>query len=416
MKASKVIQKFKFELQWKMPFYGDIVAQLPFTEDTKIQTACTNGKCVLYNPAFLEQFNRKQQYFILLHELLHIMLLHFSRCGERDPFVWNIACDYMVNAMLQKNKQYYKEASDFVIEEPPMGTFSDTGSIVRRNVDDVYAQLIGMRKLNDERFPSKAQNAEDAKQEPKAGDLAPANILIWNKKGRIAMDLISAETEETEQQANRVRDMILAAAAKGRGDSMGFPISQPELQKTKSKLLPWRTLLRSSLTEEIGEDSAYATPERKYLHMDMLLPGHCLEEKWIDEIWVFIDCSGSISADEMNQFITQLCRILAEFHCTFNLCYWHTSVCSVYRGLRTEKDVLKNAPGETGGTDINCVYQWIADHHIRPEVLLILTDGYFGELHTPPYLPSLRRKTILVLGSNHPSEDGMPDLGKMAIL
>ena len=38
--------------------------------------------------------------FVLAHEFLHAALRHDARCGERDPIIWNVACDYVINGWL----------------------------------------------------------------------------------------------------------------------------------------------------------------------------------------------------------------------------------------------------------------------------------------------------------------------------
>ncbi len=38
--------------------------------------------------------------FVMAHELLHAALRHLSRRRGRDPFLWNVACDYVVNGWL----------------------------------------------------------------------------------------------------------------------------------------------------------------------------------------------------------------------------------------------------------------------------------------------------------------------------
>lgn len=38
--------------------------------------------------------------FVMAHEILHVVLEHQKRKGTRDGFVWNIACDYVINAWL----------------------------------------------------------------------------------------------------------------------------------------------------------------------------------------------------------------------------------------------------------------------------------------------------------------------------
>ena len=38
--------------------------------------------------------------FVMAHELLHVGLRHGARCAGRDPFLWNVACDYVINGWL----------------------------------------------------------------------------------------------------------------------------------------------------------------------------------------------------------------------------------------------------------------------------------------------------------------------------
>ncbi len=38
--------------------------------------------------------------FVLAHELLHVGLSHHTRAQGRDPFLWNVACDYVINDWL----------------------------------------------------------------------------------------------------------------------------------------------------------------------------------------------------------------------------------------------------------------------------------------------------------------------------
>ena len=40
--------------------------------------------------------------FVLAHEFLHAALCHVPRCEERDPLLWNVACDYVINDWLSE--------------------------------------------------------------------------------------------------------------------------------------------------------------------------------------------------------------------------------------------------------------------------------------------------------------------------
>jgi predicted metal-dependent peptidase len=35
--------------------------------------------------------------FVMAHEFLHVGLRHDERQQGRDPFLWNVACDYAIN-------------------------------------------------------------------------------------------------------------------------------------------------------------------------------------------------------------------------------------------------------------------------------------------------------------------------------
>lgn len=42
--------------------------------------------------------------FLIAHELLHVGLSHFTRRQGRDPYLWNVACDYVINGWLIEMK------------------------------------------------------------------------------------------------------------------------------------------------------------------------------------------------------------------------------------------------------------------------------------------------------------------------
>jgi predicted metal-dependent peptidase len=46
--------------------------------------------------------NEQETRFVVAHELLHAGLRHASRCGPRDFFLWNAACDFVINGWLME--------------------------------------------------------------------------------------------------------------------------------------------------------------------------------------------------------------------------------------------------------------------------------------------------------------------------
>lgn len=408
MNVEKEIQRFKMELLRKMPFYGDILMRLSFVEDKKIPTAATNGKTIWYNPKFLADMKPGERNFVLMHELFHVLLRHGVRNadGQRDRDIWNMACDIIINDMLVKLHNDMRRAG-IPFQKPVVGTFATVNS--GETAENLYGKI---------QADNAGKNKHTQKLNIRIGYTGNGTYEQKMHEVDLPSDLRTFELsmDEMTVQDQLLQEMLRTAAQKNRGTMGSYYIPSEVYVLVQSKKLDWRKLLKNFLSQEIGEETSYTTPERKYLHMDMILPGHSLSEETIEEVWAFVDSSGSVGRDEMAQFLTQLYRISREFKCILHIGYWDTSVTDVYRNIRREEDVLKCVPRHSGGTDINCVYQWIRENKVKPDVMLILTDGYFGRLTTPTFSRTLGKKTVLVLSSDIDITEDMRKIGKIARL
>lgn len=57
---------------------------------------------IYVNPAL--SLSGAELHFVLAHEYLHAGLQHQKRCQGRNPYLWNIACDYVINGWLIEMK------------------------------------------------------------------------------------------------------------------------------------------------------------------------------------------------------------------------------------------------------------------------------------------------------------------------
>ena len=371
----------------EQPFYGTVLAHIPLVPDEKCNTAATDGRRILYSPEYVGTLKAGELKFILLHELLHILLLHFPRRKDRDRTVWNIAADYVINTTLQELGYY-----------GPSGVlFPDsTMDWLDKNAEVYYAQLIN---TEDEAIKKMIARLKAAHGDPVYGWAVPSDLTG---------DYADLTPEEEEEIRRLVKDAVNKAVIIGGK----VPSLISELYFTSPKYLPWKKLLKEYLQESEPDDSSYCRPERKYLHMDMIVPGADPDENDLGEIWAFIDSSGSISEETTMEFLTQLRRILSSYSCVFNIAYWDTTVNCIYKNIRKKDDLLKCKPRWSGGTDVKCVYDYIENNRIQPYLMLILTDGQFDDMEAVP--KPLRKNTIMVL-----SEDCGRDMmryGKVAIL
>ncbi|MFE4512732.1 hypothetical protein ACFRMQ_00850 [Kitasatospora sp. NPDC056783] len=88
------------------PLLGAVAAGLTVVADAElarahdIAVAAVNAEAaeIYVNP--LRQYSDEEWRFILGHEILHAALRHGERRGGRDPFLFNVAADYVINGWL----------------------------------------------------------------------------------------------------------------------------------------------------------------------------------------------------------------------------------------------------------------------------------------------------------------------------
>mgnify|MGYP003333348905 FL=1 len=89
----------------KAPFFGNLATRFELVNaDDWCPTAAIDGRRFYYNTKFVSQLNTKQLEFLFGHETLHVVFDHFTRRIDRDPKIWNIANDFVVNDTLIQEK------------------------------------------------------------------------------------------------------------------------------------------------------------------------------------------------------------------------------------------------------------------------------------------------------------------------
>ncbi len=90
------------------PLLGGLAAGFHIVEDysycnqEEISIAAVNVTAgeIYINPA--AGLNDEELKFVLAHEFLHAGLMHHERCQGRDAYLWNVACDYVINGWLHE--------------------------------------------------------------------------------------------------------------------------------------------------------------------------------------------------------------------------------------------------------------------------------------------------------------------------
>ena len=85
------------------PFVAAVMSKIKreVVVDPRIPTAATNGAWVKYNPNFTAKCSDPQLFGLVLHESLHVILMHMWRRGQRHPGLWNYANDAIINLYIR---------------------------------------------------------------------------------------------------------------------------------------------------------------------------------------------------------------------------------------------------------------------------------------------------------------------------
>ncbi|WP_258024814.1 vWA domain-containing protein [Streptomyces bambusae] len=113
-------------------------AELARARDISIAAVSARAGEIYINP--LRTFTDDQWRFVLAHEMLHAALRHGERCGARDPYLHNVAADYVVNGWLVE--MGIGEMPDGLLYDPAL-----TGLSVEEVYDRIATDLRRRRRL-----------------------------------------------------------------------------------------------------------------------------------------------------------------------------------------------------------------------------------------------------------------------------
>jgi predicted metal-dependent peptidase len=147
--------------------------------------------------------------------------------------------------------------------------------------------------------------------------------------------------------------------------------------------LPWRMLLARYLVSTARDDYSFQRPPRR--EGDALLPRLASGEV---DLCVALDTSGSIGAEELAQFVSEVDAMKGQIRArvTLHACDERLDPRGPWEFQHWEPIVLPPAIGGGGGTRFAPVFDWIAAGPRRPDLLLYFTDAE-GEFprHAPAF-------------------------------
>jgi len=342
------------------PWFGNMATRLRVQPcDGWCPTAATDGRNLFYNSQFFNKLTTKQIEFVIAHEILHCVFDHIIRREERNPQLYNVACDYKVNNTLVRDK---------IGDVPEIQIYQDfkyDGWTSEEIYDELYEQadkidLDELGKMLDEHVDWEKEQEGGSGNKQKAGE---------GKGGR---------PQYTREELEKIRDeikenMISAAQGAGAGNVPG-EIERMIKDLTEPKM-NWREILQQQIQSTIKNDFTFARPSRKGWHMGAVLPGQNFDET-ID-ICIALDMSGSIGDEQARVFLTEIKGIMDQYE-DYRIKLWCFDT-EVYNedefSADDGRDITEYDIKGGGGTDFDCNWNYMKEHDIQPKKFIMFTDG-----------------------------------------
>ena len=364
------------------PFFGNMATRLRIVSaDDKIPTAAVDGRNLYFNTQFFNAMDNKEIEFVIAHEILHMVFDHLTRREDRNPYLYNVACDYIVNNMLVRDRIGHKPKLVECFQD-----FKYEGWTSEEVYDELYenAEKIDIDQLGemlDEHFEWGEGPASDGEGNDDGKGKGKGQALSESEKQKIK---------------DEIKEAVMAAAQAAGAGNTPAEITRMIKELTEPKM-NWRQLLRQQIQSTIKSDYTFIRPSRKGWQSGAILPGMNFEET-ID-LCVSIDMSGSIGDDQAKDFLSEVKGIMDEYK-DYKITVWCFDT-KVYN----EKEFTADGGDDLsdyeviggGGTDFMCNWTYMKDNGIEPKKLIMFTDGYAWDSWGDPNYCD----TLFVIHSHH---------------
>lgn len=351
-------------------------------KDRVTSTAMTNGLEVTYAEEFVDSLSDAEFRFLMLHEAYHCMYKHlitWEWMYDIDGNLANQACDHVINLKLLAAMDDPSVGKGFI--SMPKDGLADP-QYTGMDSAEIFHKLRKAKQTQQQpQQPNQSQQGQGQGQ-PQPGQGQPQPGKPDNtRQGFDDHDWEGAKALSDEEKAEigrkmdeAVRQGALLAGKTGSGGMRDID----ELLQAKVR---WQDALREYIHAICaGSDfSTWRRPNRRFVSAGVYLPSTVSQT--ISEIVIGIDTSGSIGGPELSQFLGECAAIFSSVRPeAVRLLYWDTRVCRDERYAQDQLDqiVKTTKPEGGGGTSPSCVPDYMNANNIKPQVTIMLTDGYVG--------------------------------------
>jgi predicted metal-dependent peptidase len=335
----------------------------------KIDTACTDGRLVIFSPKYIEEKLFVEIKATNEHEVWHIALAHPFRVQGRDHQLCNIAGDYSVNGIMYER---YPEIIDW--------DWLYDDKLSKMSMEAVYEIIkkeheTGGNSGQGKHYPNEKEgdssNSESKDKEHKDWKSAEHGQFteIKNNDGN------KLSKEEFQNEISKHKDFIniTKSVCKNAGSSFGNE-SERQIDKVTSPKLNWKISI-SRFVSKNGKRAGLNPMKycRQKIKHGIYYPETLKKGKL--NLGMGFDVSSSMDRESLNLLASCMDDIRVMYNVeTITIVPFNTRVIksSITKVKKGEK-IPKSFSG-WGGTSFAPVFKWFNEQEEKPDMVIIFTD------------------------------------------
>lgn len=373
---AETLAKAAKELMLKEPFYGLLLMSLNKVWSTKMVDSGGNPTAgvglnrinyeLYIHPEFWEKLSPIQRVGILKHELLHIAFFHITEYDSfEDKKVLNQAMDIEINQYIERD--WLPEYGCFLEKYPQLQMEE------RRGTRYYYAKLKEDEEnnLNKSKSGGAGGSGEDGEEDDDNGgmiQMGDGSLMRMPEHDWSEFNKLDEATKKLiEQQTKHIIQQVADQVTKSRGV---IPGEFEELLKRLSHIEPPKFDWKGYIRRFNGNSTKTYTKKsrRKYNKRLPEFPG--LKIKQQKHILAAIDTSGSVSTNELKEFLAELWH-LKKTGSEVTIIQCDTAISYIGK-FDPRKDLTIHG---RGGTDFQPVIDYYNEHIKEFSCLMYFTDG-----------------------------------------
>ncbi len=362
-------------------FYGMLLMNMKFSLDPDCPTAYTNAYKIAFSPTFLDELSPREVDFVLMHEILHVVLKHCFRGLKYDQFIFNIACDIVVNSNILKSVDMDLSFITLKNYGEAMHIAPDGAEGYNYTAEEVYEMLIKKaKKMAGAGLGSKGTGQDSIGTGNGAKGIGGKGNGDNGAIGQGTSFDDHSHWQEDEALKDEWEERLVGAieaSSHGKGE---IPLGAKRLfgELTKSQL-DWRVILKDFVSYE-KNDYSFTPPDRRY-DSPFFLPDFNEEVEVPDANLLFVvDTSGSISDLDLNKAFSEIRGAIADMEKLHGFVVCMDATTYEPMPFESVDDILSMKVQGGGGTSFKSVFQnldnIIEKMKATPDMIVFITDGY----------------------------------------